>query len=101
MPARWTIPRSRQSSINWVCPKYIQWTRRWKEVGSGTGRKILEWEGEEGRTRGKRLAGTLKGRLDLADCFSVGSIHAGEALIKSRGLAPANSPLKKVDCEHR
>ena len=47
------------------------------------------------------MAGTLKGRVDLADGFSVGSIDVGEALIKSRGLVPANSPLRKVDCEDR
>lgn len=55
------MPRSRQSSMYSVRPKYIQWTRMWNEVGSGTGRKSVGCVGEEGRKRGRRLEGTLKG----------------------------------------
>lgn len=63
IPGNCTMPRLRQSAMYSVWPKYIQWTRRWNEVGSGTGRKSVGCVGEEGRRRGSRLAGTSNGSL--------------------------------------
>lgn len=42
-----------------VLPKYIQWTKRWKDDGSGTGRKSMGWDGGEGNSRGRRFAGIV------------------------------------------
>lgn len=41
IPSHWMTPLRRQSAMTVRSPKYIQWTRRWKEEGSGTGKKRM------------------------------------------------------------
>lgn len=64
-------------------PKYIQWTRRWKEEGSGTGRKRMGWSGEQGMRRGRRSAGT-----------GLEEVGGSAEYMRSRGRAALKRPRR-------